>query len=126
MADETTWWVIWRQSQPDAVAILWIGPQPGPDAFAYSTETPASLPTPPGMSCAQAHPRPYSIGALAARFETAKSHSRAGWADLMCACVWALGRRAYGPGHRTCTEDRLADDHGKLARPSWLGSAQGN
>jgi hypothetical protein len=40
MADETTWWIIWRQSQPDAVDILWIGPQPGPDAFAYSTETP--------------------------------------------------------------------------------------
>ncbi|SRR5712691_3179360 len=40
MADETTWWVIWRQSEPDAVDILWIGPQPGPDAFAYSTETP--------------------------------------------------------------------------------------
>ena len=39
MADETTWWAIWRQSQPDAVDILWIGPQPGPDAFAYSTET---------------------------------------------------------------------------------------
>jgi hypothetical protein len=40
MADEATWWVIWRQPEPDAVDILWIGPQPGPDAFAYSTETP--------------------------------------------------------------------------------------
>jgi hypothetical protein len=40
MVDGMTWWVIWRQSQPDAVDILWIGPQPGPDALAYSTETP--------------------------------------------------------------------------------------
>lgn len=40
MADATTWWVIWRESQPDAVDILWIGPQPGPDAFTYTTETP--------------------------------------------------------------------------------------
>lgn len=40
MPDEMTWWVIWRQTQPDAVDILWIGPQPGPDALAYSAETP--------------------------------------------------------------------------------------
>src|SRR5579863_10034556 len=40
MADETTWWIIWRQPDPDAVDILWIRPQPGPDARAYSTQTP--------------------------------------------------------------------------------------
>jgi hypothetical protein len=40
MADEAAWWVIWRQSQPDMVDILWIGPQPGADAFTYPTETP--------------------------------------------------------------------------------------
>jgi hypothetical protein len=37
------------------------------------------------------------FAAAKARFETAKPHNRAGWADLMCACVWALGRRD-GPG----------------------------
>jgi hypothetical protein len=39
MADESTWWVIWRQPSPDTVDVLWIGPQPGPDPLAYSTET---------------------------------------------------------------------------------------
>jgi hypothetical protein len=39
MADQSTWWVIWRQPQPDTVDVVWIGPQPGPDPWAYSTET---------------------------------------------------------------------------------------
>jgi hypothetical protein len=39
MVDESTWWVIWRQPLPDMVDVLWIGPQPGPDLLAYSTET---------------------------------------------------------------------------------------
>ena len=39
MADESTWWVIWRQPSSDMVDVLRIGPQPGPDALAYSTET---------------------------------------------------------------------------------------
>ena len=39
MADESTWWVIWRQPSPDMVNVLRIGPQPGPDPVAYSTET---------------------------------------------------------------------------------------
>jgi hypothetical protein len=39
MADESTWWVIWRQPSPDTVDVLWIGPQPAPDSVAYSTET---------------------------------------------------------------------------------------
>lgn len=41
MADEPTWWIIRRQPSPDAVDVLWIGPQPGPDPLAYSTETPS-------------------------------------------------------------------------------------
>lgn len=40
MADESTWWIICRQLSPDMVDVLWIGPQPGPDPLAYSTETP--------------------------------------------------------------------------------------
>jgi hypothetical protein len=40
IVDQSTWWVIWRQPEPDAVDVLWIGPQPGPDLMAYSTETP--------------------------------------------------------------------------------------
>lgn len=40
MAGESSWWVIWRQPEPDVVDVLWIGPQPGPDPWAYSTETP--------------------------------------------------------------------------------------
>lgn len=40
MADQSTWWVIWRQPEPGAVDILWIGPQPGPDPTTYSTRTP--------------------------------------------------------------------------------------
>jgi hypothetical protein len=40
MADESTWWVIWRQPAPDMIDVLWIGPQPGSDSLAYSTETP--------------------------------------------------------------------------------------
>jgi hypothetical protein len=40
MADQSIWWAIWRQPEPDAVDVLWIGPQPGPDVIAYSTETP--------------------------------------------------------------------------------------
>jgi hypothetical protein len=39
MVDESTWWVIWRQPLPGIVDVLWIGPQPGPDPLAYSTET---------------------------------------------------------------------------------------
>lgn len=39
MPDESTWWVIWRQPAPDMVNVLSIGPQPGPDPLAYSTET---------------------------------------------------------------------------------------
>jgi hypothetical protein len=39
MPDESTWWVIWRQPEPHLVDVLWIGPQPGPDPFAYSTQT---------------------------------------------------------------------------------------
>ncbi len=39
MTDESTWWVIWDQPSPDVVHIRWIGPQPGPDPLAYSTET---------------------------------------------------------------------------------------
>lgn len=40
MADESTWWIIWRQASPDTVDVLWIGSQPGPDPLAYSTKTP--------------------------------------------------------------------------------------
>ncbi|MGH3193650.1 MAG: hypothetical protein ACRDOL_41615 [Streptosporangiaceae bacterium] len=40
MAGQSTWWVIWRQPEPAAVDVLWIGPQPGPDLLAYSSETP--------------------------------------------------------------------------------------
>jgi hypothetical protein len=39
MEDESTWWTIWRQPSPDTVDVLWIGPQPGPDPLAYSTQT---------------------------------------------------------------------------------------
>lgn len=39
MPDKSTWWVIWRQPEPDMVDVLWIGAQPGPDPVAYSTET---------------------------------------------------------------------------------------
>jgi hypothetical protein len=39
MPDESTWWLIWRQPAPDVVDVLWIGPQPGPDPLAYSTQT---------------------------------------------------------------------------------------
>jgi hypothetical protein len=39
MVDESTWWVIWRQPQPDQVDVLWIGPQPGSEPLAYSTES---------------------------------------------------------------------------------------
>jgi hypothetical protein len=39
MPDESTWWVIWREAETDAIDILWIGPQPGPDALAYTSET---------------------------------------------------------------------------------------
>jgi hypothetical protein len=39
MADEPTWWVIWGQPIPGMVDVLWIGPQPGLDPLAYSTET---------------------------------------------------------------------------------------
>jgi len=35
MEDESIWWVIWRQSAPDLVDVLWIGPQPGLDPWAY-------------------------------------------------------------------------------------------
>jgi hypothetical protein len=40
MADESTWWIIWRKPSPDMVDVLWIGTQPGPDPLAYSTQTP--------------------------------------------------------------------------------------
>jgi hypothetical protein len=40
MAPQSTWWVIWRQPEPGTVDVLWIGPQPGPDPIAFSTETP--------------------------------------------------------------------------------------
>lgn len=40
MDDQTTWWVIWRQREADAVDVLWIGPEPGPGQIACSTETP--------------------------------------------------------------------------------------
>jgi hypothetical protein len=39
MVDGSTWWVIWRQPAPDVVDVRWIGPRPGLDALAYSTET---------------------------------------------------------------------------------------
>jgi hypothetical protein len=39
MTDGSTWWIIWRQPSPDMVDVLWIGPQPGPDPLAYSTES---------------------------------------------------------------------------------------
>jgi hypothetical protein len=39
MADESTWWVIWHQPSPGVVNVRWIGPQPGPDPLAYSSET---------------------------------------------------------------------------------------
>jgi hypothetical protein len=37
------------------------------------------------------------FAAASAQFETCKPHLRAGYADLMCGCVWALGKRD-GPG----------------------------
>lgn len=39
MPDHSVWWVIWRQPGPDAIDVLWIGPEPEPDAFAYTTQT---------------------------------------------------------------------------------------
>jgi hypothetical protein len=39
MADESTWWVIWRQPAPGGVDVLWIGPRPGPDPLANSTQS---------------------------------------------------------------------------------------
>jgi hypothetical protein len=39
MADESTWWVIWRQLTPGDVDVLRIGPQPSPDPRAYSSHS---------------------------------------------------------------------------------------
>jgi hypothetical protein len=39
MPDHSTWWVIWRQPEHDVIDVLWIGQEPGPEPFAYSTET---------------------------------------------------------------------------------------
>jgi hypothetical protein len=39
MPDQSTWWVMRRQPEPDMVDVLWIGPEPGADPLAYSSET---------------------------------------------------------------------------------------